>query len=320
MKTTTYKKLFLLAALPALMLASCSKEEMTGEPGGSPDTQPGEIRFEIGFAPQDGAINATPGGATSDVPQTRVVTDSEFRSTWEAGDAIGIFACDADTDELVIENEKLIYTGSAWESRNILYWRGRRLKFYAYYPYDVNANAPTAIAFQAKSDQSGTTGTGALQRSDYSLSDLMTATDAGGKSAGETVSLAFEHRFAMIQVEVPSPVKDWDPVNPMTVHLRGVQTGAMLNLTGGSAPAAQATGGTGSVKMHLAGKPGKEGYSNYTYRAVVPVQTLKSGEDLFLISDKGTLYKGSGPDTDLELTAGEVAVFIRLLPAESGNN
>lgn len=51
MTIANYKKLLLLAALPAMMLASCTREDFAGEPGNGPDTADGQIRFQIGFAP-----------------------------------------------------------------------------------------------------------------------------------------------------------------------------------------------------------------------------------------------------------------------------
>ncbi|WP_294139325.1 SUMF1/EgtB/PvdO family nonheme iron enzyme [uncultured Sanguibacteroides sp.] len=290
--TRAVRLLLLAAALPAFMVAGCGKEGFDGDTGVT--TGNGDIRFEIGFT-----------------PTARVATGADFESSWETGDAIGIFAYDAD-NVLVFNNEKLTYNGSEWVSSNDLYWRGKTLKFYAYYPYDASVSDPTAIVFVVKSDQSGTTGDD--KKSNYNLSDLMTATDVRGISAGKTVSLMFKHEFAMIQVEVPALGKGWGPGDAMTVSLTGVKTGATLNLTGGGTPAVQTGAGTGNVKMYLAGKPGDNGYSNYTYRAAIPVQTLKDGSNLFLISNEGVLYKSGGPDTELELKANNAEIFTRSLP------
>ncbi|MCD8032847.1 MAG: SUMF1/EgtB/PvdO family nonheme iron enzyme [Alistipes sp.] len=292
------KRLNVLLLLSGLlfMVAGCSKEDFDN--GGNVTAGSGDIRFEIGFT-----------------PATRVATGADFTSAWEKGDAIGLFAYDANNNDLVFSNEKLTYDGSEWKSGNDLYWRGRSLKFYAYYPYDAAATDPAAIPLAVKSDQSGTTGEGDAKKSNYSLSDLMTATDASsGKSAGQTVSLTFRHEFAMIQVEVPAQGKGWGPGEAMTVSLKGVKTGATLDLTGGEAPAVQTSEGTGNVKMYLAGKPEDNGFDAYTYRAVIPVQTLKSGSDLFLISNEGALYKGGGPASELELQANRAEIFTRSLP------
>ena len=173
--------LFLLLSGLLSMIAGCSEESFNSDTTGN-----GDIRFDIGFT-----------------SAARVATDAEFESTWEKGDAIGIFAYDANNN-LVLNNAKVTYDGSEWNSSDGLYWKGKTLKFYAYYPYDATVSDPANITFQVKSDQSGTTGEDNDKQSNYSLSDLMTATNTQGLSVGSTVSLSFKHEFVMIQVEVPA--------------------------------------------------------------------------------------------------------------------
>ena len=290
--------LFLLLSGLLSMIAGCSEESFNSDTTGN-----GDIRFDIGFT-----------------SAARVATDAEFESTWEKGDAIGIFAYDANNN-LVLNNAKVTYDGSEWNSSDGLYWKGKTLKFYAYYPYDATVSDPANITFQVKSDQSGTTGEDNDKQSNYSLSDLMTATNTQGLSVGSTVSLSFKHEFVMIQVEVPAQAlgKGLGASENMTVSLKGVQTGATLNLTSENTPTVQTKTETGDVKMYLTGKPGTDGYNNYTYRAVIPVQTLQGGSDLFLISNEGVLYKSSGPDAELELQAEKAVIFTRSLPNDIKN-
>lgn len=199
MMMTTYKKLLLLAALPAFLQASCSREDLAGKPTGSRDAQNGEIRFEIGFAPMD--------GATQTDPPTRVATDTKFNNTWENGDEIGIFAVNHGEQLAAlgnyIHNVKLTHTDGAWTASEEIYWPvgGKKLDFYAYYPYNETVSAPTAIAFSVHSDQSATTNIGGTEKSSYSLSGLLTA-KAEKRGKGETVQLSFTHALAMVQVSV----------------------------------------------------------------------------------------------------------------------
>ena len=126
----------LTAAVPALLLTACSKDNDTGDYPGTNESPGGDIRFEIGFA--------TPAAtAGANLPQTRVTTDSQFKSTWDDGDAIGIFAC-RKSETLsetpsgnVLNNIKLTYNNATGTWSGSAYWPadGSRIDFYAYYPY-----------------------------------------------------------------------------------------------------------------------------------------------------------------------------------------
>ena len=72
------KRRILFLLLPAMLLTGCNKDELGGEPN-TPERTDDRIRFEIGFAP-DGT------------PETKTITVPDFKTTWEVGDAIGIFA------------------------------------------------------------------------------------------------------------------------------------------------------------------------------------------------------------------------------------
>lgn len=322
-------KWMMLAALaPAMLLASCGKDEIdkTG-----PDTPGGDIRFEIGFAPQTTAPasandafkgeNKTMQRVGSDSPQTRAATDAWFNTTWEAGDAIGLFAVESGqslkTSGNYIHNVKLTYDGSAWSGA--AYWPTvasgiASLDFYAYYPYDASASDPTAIAFNVHADQSGTTDVSGQQVSNYTLSDLMTA-KAAGAAKGSPVSLSFSHTMAMVQVSVPSTGRGWGPGEAMVISVKGMQTGAKLDLSGTPSVEPVQGGKAVNVNMHrVEKKSDKDYFDKYTYRALVPVQTLKADAGLFLISNEGDLYKASGPGSDVELTAANAELFTRSLP------
>lgn len=322
-------KWMMLAALaPAMLLTSCGKDEID-KPG--PDTPGGDIRFEIGFAPQTTAPasandafkgeNKTMQRVGSDSPQTRAATDAGFNTTWEAGDEIGMFAVESGqplkTSGNYIHNVKLTYDGSAWSGA--AYWPTvasgiASLDFYAYYPYDASATDPTAIAFNVHADQNGTTDVSGQQVSNYNLSDLLTA-KAAGAAKGSPVSLSFSHALAMVQVSVPSPGKGWGPGETMTISVKGMQTGAMLDLSGTPSVEPVQGGKEVNVNMHRVEKKGdKDYFDKYTYRALVPAQTLKADAGLFLISNEGDLYKASGPGSDVELTAANAELFTRSLP------
>lgn len=286
-----YKRLLLLAALPAFMLASCSQEETPGEPGSNPDAQNGEIRFEIGFAPQNEAMQTD--------AQTRVATDTDFNSTWEEGDAIGIYAV-KHGEQLAasgnyIHNVKLTYTDGKWTAEEAIYWpqNGTKLDFYAYHPYDDAPTDPTSIAFNVHTDQSATTG----GKSNYNLSDLLMAKNDNlgkGYGKGETVKLSFTHALAMVQVNVSKSMVGDYPADMLKVWLNGCTTYGILNLSTQST--IPPTGGSPSkIRMYPCPNDGGDAPGIYAYRALVPVQTIAKGTALFSFEYDGSTLLRSEP-------------------------
>lgn len=318
----------LAAVLPALFLAACSKDNDATDYPVTPEPSGGDIRFEIGFAPQGGAMNAQADG--SDVPQTRVATDALFNSTWEDGDEIGIFAVRAGAPLAAsanyIHNAKLTYSsadGGTWTQATPLYWPTKAeniamLDFYAYYPYDANATNPTAIAFNVKADQSGA----ADGKSNYSLSDLLTAKAAGvSKGTEGKVSLTFSHALAMVQVTLDNSAGSIDPNEEVVVTLRDVKTKAMLDFgaidgtPGSGVTTAQSGNNAVNIKMYRLEQPGDADYRTaFTFRAVVPVQEVAKASRLFRISNGELLLDGSVLTEKLVMTAGQAEAFTQTLP------
>ena len=307
----------LAAAVPAVLLTACSKDEVPGKPDGI-GTESGDIRFEIGFA----APAAT---AEAGLPQTRATTASDFTSAWEDGDEIGVFAVASGTalsataSGNYIHNAKLTYNGSSWTQAEPLYWprtaeKIPELDFYAYYPYDASAADPTAIAFSVKADQGGTTS----GKSNYDLSDLLTAKSTGNVK-GSAVQLTFSHALAMVQVAIPGG-KGWGGgIEGLTVTLRGVQTESTLDLsavngtTPGSGISVPATGNDAAgITMYRMAEPSD---GNFLYRALVPAQTLAQGRSLFFF-DTGDrqVFTDGALASDLTMTAGTAEIFERTLP------
>ena len=92
----TNRHLFFLA-LP-LLLAGCAQDEI------EPAAADGGIIFNIGFTGQSS--------------QTRVATDGDFRSSWQEGDRVGVFAVPhgqplAASDNS-IQNVRLTFDGNGW--------------------------------------------------------------------------------------------------------------------------------------------------------------------------------------------------------------
>ena len=310
----------LAAAVPALLLTACSKENDTGDYPGTNESPDGDIRFEIGFA--------TPAAtAGADLPQTRVTTDSQFKSTWDDGDAIGIFACKkgetlSETPSgNVLNNIKLTYNNATGTWSGPAYWPmdGSTLNFYAYYPYQGDGTLnPAAIAFSVKTDQ--------RTAADYSASDLLTAKATNGSAGygkGETVSLSFSHPLAMVQVTLDDSKGAIDPNEEVVVLLQGVKAKAALNLSAinGATPGTEVTtaptdNDAVTITMHRLEQPGDANYRTaYTFRAVVPVQTVTtaSGGSLFRITNNKLVLNSSQRST-FTMQTGQAELFTETLP------
>lgn len=314
-------KMRLISVGAILLLAGCSKDgSPVVEAGGRNGT--GDIRFEIGFA-----------------PQTRVATDAGFNSAWEDGDQIGIFASQyspggtgqlsAVAEENYINNVRLTYSsanGGSWSLDDgvELWWPGgnRVLDFYAYSPYHAEANNPTAIAFNVKTDQSAITG----GRSNYALSELLTAksdNSGSGWTKGSTVALRFSHALAMVQVKVPHQGEGFGPSENLTVTLREIRSGALLNLANinNASPGSEITvpvtnNNTTEITMCRVEQGTDPGYEYiYTYRALVPPQEVVEGKRVFWFEhEERQLFTDVPLVQSLRLIAGQAEIFERTLP------
>lgn len=303
MKKQSIFKCILWALLGCMALASCEKDHV--DTGGAEVTGSGDITFEIGFA-----------------PATRVATDADFDSAWEDGDQIGLFAVahgtslSANSDN-PINNVRLTYSGGSWSGE--AYWpaEGGNLDFYAYYPYDVAAIDPTNITFNVMADQSAATD----GRPNYNLSDLLTAKAAktGGYGKGEIVSLQFAHALSLVQVEVDNTNGSIDHNEAVIVTLHGVKTKSTLNLGGASGPEvslAAADNEPASIKMYRVEQPSDANYrTKYTYRALVPAQTLAGNNSICRIVNGEFLFDGQKLASDLALVPGKAELYSQTLPS-----
>ncbi|GHU76303.1 hypothetical protein FACS189414_1980 [Bacteroidia bacterium] len=272
-------------------LGGCANDGNLPDAGGN--TPLGEIRFEIAIA------NLSPG--------TRVSTGADFKSAFEDGDEIGIFAVAAggalQASGNVIHNVKLTYSGGTWTPGTPLYFSGAQMDFYAYYPYNAAAANPADITFHVMPDQS--------TAANYSQSDLLSA-KATGVAKGASVTLTFAHQLALVQVEVPSPGKGFGPGENLTLTLNNCVTGGTFNLTGSSLAA---SGSAQSVRM-LRVETNPATATTYTYRALVPAQAVASGKSLCLLAQDGKLYSTPPLAAALSLTAAGAERYTAQLPAD----
>ncbi|MCD8103011.1 MAG: fimbrillin family protein [Alistipes sp.] len=294
----TIRRLLLLA-LPLSLLASCSKDGPDEIPGGGTGTGAGEpITFDIGFD-----------------PMTRVATDAEFKSTWEEGDEIGIFAfysTPPSPGANPIHNAKLTYIGGQWTGD--IYWPADSetagpLYFFAYYPYDDNGGIPgtvnlQAIDFSVASDQ--------REQADHNCSDLLMAPTMS-HSKGETVSLTLRHSLSMVELTLDNGNRVIDPAQDLNVTLKSVYSKGTFGYNGNFTT--DQTAEPEDVLMHRLEKPGTDEYNtDYTFRAFIPRQTLEAGERKFVIDNGDIVLQSSALSADISLAAGQAEQFIQTLP------
>jgi len=328
----------------AMTLASCDSDDATQQPA------PGGIRFEISFAPtssqgtslrgtslrgaEGDAANhaatqsissgllpasylAANGSARNDGATTRATTSADFKTAWDDGDQLGLFAVKrapgAPADLLAEGNELhnlcLTYTGGTWSG--IPTWpagEGYVMDFYAYYPYDPGLTDPTAATFAVEADQDGTT----AGRSNHSLSDLlMAAADNGGQgfANGSTVSLQFKHTMAMVEVTVGDAYGAIGPDDAPTATLHGMYRTAMVSLPD-AATGTVPLGDCQDITMHrLATADG-----SLVYRACVPQQRIAAGATFFSLTLGSTTLEAAPLAADLILQAGHAERFTRQIP------
>ncbi len=256
---TTCKTACTLCAL--LLAAACGKEEFAVPPpaGGAPQ----EIRFEIAIA----TAAATPCGAS-----TRVATNTDFTSSFTAGDRVGLFIVKGDgalqSAGNWVDNAPMTFDGTTWTcdlpaGKDVYPKDGKPLSFYAYYPYRPEGVDPLAMPFTVQTDQS-TTG--------LSASYLLTASTPNVDKTADPVSLTFRHKLALVRVKLADGPADKDkaPRPADVVTLKGRQPSATLNLaTGDVATSGAAT----DIRMHY-------NSAEKCWYALVPQQNVPQGSVL----------------------------------------
>ena len=249
---------------------------------------------------------------------SRVVTDPDFASGWEPGDAVGLFAVKraaasaallASADNY-IHNARVAYTpGDGWVADEALRFPedGEVLDFYAYYPYSTSVTDPTAIAVATRVDQDAVE---ADDRSGFDASHWLAALgDNGGEgyAAGAgAVVLEFRHVLAMVEVRVD------DPAPLLSVTLHGCPAAGVLDLTN---TVVTPTGAAADIAMYC---PGVSGDGSRAFRALVPPSDIAAGERPYTIVAGTFLFPAARLASPLVLTAGEVTRFNNRLHRGAG--
>ena len=276
MKKKSIYSYILIAVILSTLFTMCSDDISSDSYSGQ------KINFTVGFAEN---IN------------TRVATDNSFTTTFENGDAIGIFIYSRNPDEessidgntLYVDNKKMIYNGTDWHLESPIYYIDNNiiLDIYAYYPYRANAVA-NALNYNASTG----------------MTDLLSASALGVKKTDrQTVPLLFDHLLSMVQISVDKTniIPDFDQT--FKVYFHGVLSGD-YNLETKSV----SNLGTGIIQLPFTGVNDPQ---NRSCRAWVPAQQIESEVVFSFLQTtiNNEISKETIFSNPTNLTQGEVSQF-----------
>lgn len=291
-RTIINKLSFALLAL--LLLSSCDNEEYgQGENTGRGSEK---IHFEI--------VVATATTTSSEV-QTRVTTSPTYESIFENGNEVGVYIVKGSgglqSSGNWVDNMKMTYNNGSWtptfpSGKEYYPTDGDKLNFYAYYPYNSAVTDALNMNISGLTDQS--------TAANLSASDLLSAFTLNVEKGNTPVQLNFSHVLTMVELSVTGGGAGAEMSSKVAVTLEGCNPNASFNLSNGQANAA---GNVASVKMYRVEQPSDPDYlTKYTYRALVPTQTVFQNAELFRFSQtQGTISRALSHKVPL----GNVALY-----------
>ena len=201
----------ILFAIAVFALASCSKQSLS-------DINSDEIRFNISLP--DGRVlkSATKATATS----------------FQNGDALSLYAVEYSGETQMplqvggnfLNNEKLTFNGSTWQSARTLYWSTSACDFYGLYPYQPSIGSIDRYPFSLEANQNG---------AGYEASDLLYAKAEAVSRADGSVNLQFRHMMSKCRVVIEKgPKFEGDIPDDIVAHIYNTITDCTVNLETGS--------------------------------------------------------------------------------------
>lgn len=224
----------LIILITIVFFSSCNKEEENTE-------------IDIGHT------------VTFSVAQSR----STQEGTFDAGDAIGIFAYEPKSQQMYYQNSKYVFDGKvfvpATDADNIRVSSGTDYDFYVYYPYN-SANTEATSISHVVPDQSN--------KENWQRADFLTATYTD-PVVDYNITLNFKHRYATLQVIVT----DNEGINQ--AKIANVQSASHFDLMKGT----YTTDKTLSTKeMYLYASEGNIS----KFRITLPVQSISESNPITL--------------------------------------
>ncbi len=253
------KKLFYIAFVALIALASCSKAET------AQDSK--QIRFNMSI---DGV-------------QTKATA-----SAFESGDAVSLYAVAYEAGEQMplqiggnwFNNERVAFNGTAWTSDRTLYWADVPCDFYALYPYQASVTSMEKYPFSIATDQN--TARAANELGGYEASDLMYAWAENVSRNATGVNLAFHHIMSKLVVRVVLGENfEGEIPDDIVAHIYNTITDCTVNWVSGSVEK-DAFGAKNTVTMKK--------ISNSRFEAVLVPQNIEKRTPLIELTMGGIAY------------------------------
>ena len=288
MTTVTYKKLLLLAVLPAIMLASCNREELEGNDADS--------RTPVAFTAvvQSAALpRLTDTGGSS--PATRTALGPDGNTTWTEGDAVSVFMLTSSgtfPDDIIPGGGNVLHNVNP-TSGALTPAGGTPM----YYPLN------TAVDFIAWHNPTGQTPnnyilslhTGDQTTVEKQLAlDLLYSDNAKGISRGKTpVALQFRHLMSKVRFDITLGVGLTNG-NLTDVQLQGMNEEGSFDMRDGSVHELLTSN---APVVALKSATASDG-ADATYTALVFPREANSGnEETIVVTVNGKEYTGTLPVT-----------------------
>lgn len=170
----------------------------------------------------------------------------------------------------------------------IMLHKGNELSYYLYAPYQAGITDATKIPYTVKSSQAGT---------GFKTSDLVTGSANGSYDVPE-VNVSFTHILSYLEFAVQKA----GSYKVQKTELLNIFSGG--DFKAGGTFTADITSSRQTVVMNM-----EENADFYLFRAIVPAQSISSGQDLFAvytdINNKKTIFA----NTAVQLTAGNKYVY-----------
>lgn len=267
---TIYRPLFTLVSL--LVLAACSSQN-----GEEPVVEQPSNAVNL-------AINTR---------VTRAITDASGITSFAEGDQITLYSSGL-FQEMAAEPYIVKAAGELEHAsgKTFSYYGTQGATFYAYYPSNTVSSNRYEATFEVSSDQS--------MDGSFGFSDLMTATSSVDAAQSEAVNLSFAHRLSLVKVDLSQfdfNVKGVELINIYPQVTWSYSSDAVFTVT--TATPTSIRMGT-NVAADAAGK---------IYWAVVPPQSMSSGNPLIMITtDTGKSYTYK-PSNDIPFNEGTITSF-----------
>lgn len=189
MKTNSWKITFMALAM-ATAMTGCNQNNELGTPAPSSEE---DVLNVVAMANDFVSSDAT-----------SRVSETDYTTTFEEGDAIGVFVV-RDGEALISNMKMTLGSDNVWAGEN-----GAKLYYYkdadyiAYSPYTdgLSATSETEIITHFTTKLQGSTGQSTL--ADYQAADLMTTSVAAAEvTRGQNINFKFAHQMSMIEIKVP---------------------------------------------------------------------------------------------------------------------